>query len=707
MSNTDRASPQGVTGIAAWLAVLAAVGALLPATALPQAAQSPAAGRDNVDEIIVTARKVEERLQDVPMSVQVLSGDLLDTIDTTRLYELQFNVPGLVVNNAGMFGAGFSLRGIATQGGTGDSVAAHLNGVYLGSANLALTRMFDLERIEVLKGPQGTLYGRNSTGGTLNFITRAPQDELSVELEAAYGSFDTARVQGHVNLPFQRAAVRLAFTASEGDGYIRNSIDDRRFGEEDFRGLRASLRVTPSDVLRLDLMAQHVRDDGANGELWGPRPDFLVDPADIRLTTVTLENPYLIMESEQVGLNLEYDLGIAMLRSISGYARSEVRNLDDCAGLPLLQGCVRGARPNRRDQWSQELQLVFQGTDRLDGLIGAQYFEADGFARFHQTLPMLNPDPLNDYRSTSRETTQAVFGQANLHLAEQWSVTGGLRLSREQHRASTIGTGVQDSPTLLASERDSDNVSWRLDLRYSASDDLLAFAGVSTGFKSGGLTITNGELDTFDPENLTAYEAGMKSRWLDRKLTLNASAFYYDFEDLQVHTVILQEDRLDTGIANAARAKVYGIDADGVFRAWDRWSFSAGVVWLPRREFVRFRHDTTGDTISGNKLVRAPEWTATAAIGHEHPLRHFGTLSARIEYSFRSAFFFTIDNLSNHAQDRFGLLNAFLRFDATSGKWYVFASGRNLANQDYYHVVFLQSSPGYPDTYEVGAGYRF
>ena len=201
-------------------------------------------------EVVVTARKIEERPQDVPMSVQVLSGTVLHESGVTRLHELQFAIPGLVVNTVGMFGVGFSLRGIAEQDVAGLAVAPHLNGVYLGDANLAIARMFDIGRIEVLKGPQGTLYGRNATGGSINVVTQPPQDSLSSELEVSLGSFDTTRAQGYINLPAGSAAVRLAFIASDSDGYIRNSVDDRRFAKDDFWGMRGSLRIQPSDDLR-------------------------------------------------------------------------------------------------------------------------------------------------------------------------------------------------------------------------------------------------------------------------------------------------------------------------------------------------------------------------------------------------------------------------------------------------------------------------
>jgi iron complex outermembrane recepter protein len=692
-----------------WRDVLLAVAASMPASVFPVSLFAAERATDTIDEIIVTARKIEERVQDIPMSVQVLSGDFLDDANLSRLYELQFNVPGLVVNNVGLFGAGFSLRGIASQGGTGAAVATHMNGVFMGDANLAITRTFDLERIEVLKGPQGTLYGRNATGGSINFITRSPEDIAGAAVEGAYGSFSTLRAQGHVNRPFDNGAIRLAFIASEGDGYIRNSVDERRFSESDFWGLRASARVAPSDVVRIDIMAQRVRDDGASGELWTPRPDFLADPRDIRLATVTLENPYLVIRTDHVSINLDYDLEFATLRSVSGYARNHVRNLDDCAGVPLLQGCVRGARPARHAQWSQEIQLLLHGSGPVDGLIGAYYFDADGAIDFHMSSPGLNPDPINDSYTTTSTTAGAVFGQATLRLAQQWSVTGGLRLSREKERFTTIGTGIQDSPMLLVAEHDSDNVSWRFDLEYAAAADLLFYGGVATGYKSGGFTssLRNGEPDSFDPEHLTAYELGAKSQWLDRRLTLNAAAFYYDFEDMQVSTVTLIEGQPVVEVDNAARAELYGIDAEGVFQVSDGLAISGGAVWMPKREFVEFRNDQSGDMLSGNKLVRAPEWTATGAITYEHQLRSLGTLSGRVEYNYRSSHFYTKENEPQFAQDGFGLLNVLVKFEAASRKWYVFASGRNLTREDYFNQVFLQSSPGYPDTYEVGAGCRF
>ena len=687
-----------------------AIGTLSALHTQAHASSDPATESLAVFEVVVTARKIEERPQDIPMSVQVLSGTFLHESGVTRLHELQFAIPGLVVNTIGMFGAGFSLRGIADQDVAGLSVAPHLNGVYLGDANLAIARLFDIGRIEVLKGPQGTLYGRNATGGSINVVTQPPQDSLSSELEVSLGSFDTTRAQGHINLPAGSAAVRLAFIASDSDGYVRNSVDDRRFAEDDFWGMRGSLRIQPSDDLNLDIMAQHIRDDGGSGDLWTPSPDLLIDPHDIRLATVTLEDPYLISEIDNLNVNLEYDLGFASLRSITGYARSEVRNVDDCAGLPILQGCVRSALPNEFNQWSQELQLLFPQSGAYEGILGAYYSDAETSAVFYQVWPVVSAQPLNDNRSTESGSTSALFGQATVHFAHRWSATAGLRMSWEEQHATTIGTGIEDSHTLLAAKNESDNPSWLLAIDYARSADFMLYASLSTGFKSAGIhasTVVNGEPDDFGSEYLTAFELGGKSQWLSGRLTLNGAAFFYDYEDLQVTTTVFSEDGPVFGVDNAAKAEIYGVDALTSFAVSDRWFVTGGVVWLPKREFVEYQNEETGDTLSGNELVRAPEWSTTGAVSYERPLHEYGSLSVRLEYSYRSGYFFTRENDPDFAQAAFGLLNAFLRFEAANEKWYLFASGHNLTDEDYFNQVFIQSSPGYPDTYEVGVGYRF
>ncbi len=686
---------------------LASAALLLP-VAVP--CQPSADGGTTIEQIIVTARKLPEDISRVPMSVQALSGSFLEQRALTSLYDLQFAIPGFVAINRGMFGAGFTLRGVTDEGGGGLAIAPHVNGVHLGRSNLALARQFDVERVEVVKGPQGTLYGRNATGGSINVVTRVPGEEFAAGVEGAFGSFATARVRGHVNLPAENVAVRLAVASSEGDGFIRNSIDDRRFAEEDYLAIRASVRARPTDALIIDVMAQHVEDDGASGELWLPRKDLLPDPNDIWLTTVTLADPYLRATDDLASVELAYELDDLTLRSITGYARNVTNALDDCAGIPQLQGCVRGVRPLRYEQRSQELRLESPGDDSFDWIVGLFYFDSDETQRTRFSVPGIAPVPINDFTATSAETAYAIFGDATRALGERWSVGGGLRFSRETNRVTRVGTGTADNPTPTAAAGSWDDSSWRLGIEYSRSDRMLVYANVSTGFKSGGATnefLPNGEFDDYDPEELLAYEAGVSATLRGRRSTVRASAFHYDFEDMQVRTIALLANRVTSVLDNAAAARIYGLDLSATTRVSDRVTFSGALVWIPKREFVEFIAASSGADVSGNTISRAPEWSASVSIGYRLPLGNLGELSTEVDYSYRSELFFTKENSALLSQDAFSLLSLVLRLDSAVDRWSVFASARNVLDTEYFNQAFLQSAPGRPANYEVGFGFRF
>ncbi len=698
---------QDVLPRAGLLAAMACISFLSPVVALCQAGGPGTVDAASLDEVIVTARLFREDITRVPMSVQALSGDFIERRHLTNLYDLQYAVPGLVLNNRGMFGAGISLRGVSDEGGGGLSVAPHLNGVYLGRSNLALARQFDLDRVEIVKGPQGTLYGRNATGGSLNVITRVPEPEYGAAIEGSWGSFDTARAGGHLNLAGDTVMARVSFSAAEGDGFIRNSIDDRRFAEEDYWGIRASVRVQPGDALTLDAMFQRVEDDGASGELWGPRRDRLVDPDDIHLTTVTLANPYHEAINDFASVNVAYEFGGLTLRSITGYARSFTKDLDDCAGVAELAGCVRGADPLRYEQYSQEFRLESMGHDFVDWIVGAYGFDSSGVVKFSLQRPG-PPGPLQDYTSLDDETSLALFGDATVRLGERWRLNGGLRRDREEAWRASLGTGLLDPMGLRRSSGTWESTSWRLGLDYSPNERLFFYANVSTGFKSGGVTndvLPNGEYDRFAPENLVAYEGGATAKLWGGRSTLRVSAFVYDFEDMQITTTTTFNGLPRTVVDNAGSASIRGIDFSSSTKFGDQFTFTGKFVWLPRREYVEFI-DNLGNSLAGNKITRASEWSASASLGWRKLIAGRGEFGADLDYNYRTSFYFTKDNLAYQYQEDFGLLDANLRFDSSRGGWYVFAAARNLLDEDYFTQIFLQSAPGYPTRYEIGFGWR-
>jgi iron complex outermembrane recepter protein len=681
---------------------------LVFAPALPAAAgASPLAVA--LDEVVVTARKVEERALDVPMGIQILDSGTLANEGSGSWYGLQFAVPGLVVNNIGLFGAGLSLRGVANQSGAGSAIATHLNGMYIGNASLAVTRLFDMDRVEVLKGPQGTLYGSNATGGSINMHTRAPGQQLDAAVEGAYGSYSTSRVQAHVDVPVGEAALGIAVIASQGDGYIRNSVDGRRFAEQDFWGVRVSARAAFGESGRIDVMAQHLRDDGASGDLWTPNPAFLAEPKDIRLATVTRDDVFLDLENSVATVDVSYDFGSTRLVSVTGYARNGLGNRDDCAGgFLFLQDCVRGDPDDSYDQWSEELQLQFTGNETLDGLVGAYYFESRETSHYFQQLPVVNPNPMYDGRQTGASSATALFGQARLRVGTRWTVSGGLRIGQDEQRVTTVGTGVRDSPTLLVGRKSAGNDSVRLDAAWAVNDRSRLYASVSTGFTAGGIDRLpqGGELDEFRPEHLLAWEAGLKARTPDGEASVDISAFYYDYRDMQVYATELVGGVPLQSVGNAAKARLYGLDGAGSVRLNERLALSIGVVWLAGRDYADYADALSGEDFSGNRLVRAPDLSGSMALEFEQPTGGLGSLTARLGVDYRSAHYFTPDNDPLFAQDAFALVNARVQFEVADGRWRVYGVARNLLDEDYFNQVFLQSSPGLPATFEIGAGIR-
>ncbi len=680
---------------------------LLPLMAASATAENSASAP--LEEVIVTARKSEESLFLVPMSVQVVSGAQLEMADLSSLYALQYDVPGMVVASQGFFGAGLALRGVTTEGGGSLAVAPHMNGVYLGESSLALARMFDVDRVEVLKGPQGTMYGRNATGGAVNVVTRTAEDVFSASAEASYGSYDTTRVHGHVNVPGEAMDFRLAAVAAGGDGYIRNTEDDRRFAEQDYFGIRGSAHLRLVESVDVNVMAQHVEDDGATGELWLPNRDYLPDPDDIRLTTVTLANPYLETSNDFVGLDVRWETNAVSLRSITGYASNRTSGLDDCAGLPFLTGCVRGLEPSEYEQLTQEIRLGSASEVGRDWLLGLFLLDAHERSHFHQTVPFISPSPVNDYVATLDEQAYGVFGRVSQPIGERWRLTGELRFNWEKKRAEDVGAGIADDPGTVKNDGAWDNTVWRVDIEFQPRRTTLLYAGVATGFKSGGVTtqqLPDGSFDGYDPEHLIAYETGLKWRSADGGSSLLASAFYYDFKDLQVRTIAFLADRIVAVIDNAAAARIYGLDLSGSLDLGASLILSAGLVWMPERQFVDFETAATGQSLTGNVVSRAPEWSTTASATYDLNLHRYGTLQARLVCNYRSKYYFTKENLESESQAGFGLVDLYLRFEPPAGTWYAFVNGYNLTGSDYFTQAYIQSSPGYPTTWEAGVGVR-
>ena len=705
--------------------VLAA--ALQPSDAHAQAAASGArAGA--LEEIVVTARRREEAVQSIPATIQVLGGDSLMDRAVLRPQELQFAVPGFFVQNYETR-ATITMRGVGAQipGGT-SAVATHLNGVYQASAAAQLNRLFDVERVEVLKGPQGTLYGRNSTGGALNIVTRTPGNEFAADAELAYGSYETVRFDGGVSMPLgDDWAVRLAASyAKSNEGRFTNRFNGEKIAKEDFLGGRVTLAGDAGPV-RVEAWLQVVQDDsfttpliplvaGTKEPLYDWDETYFDFPTD----------PSLEKDSTMAGLTLSGDINDRYSwRAITGYIDYEDVGLLDVNPRPApVQLFIQF--PQTAEQFTQELQLLYTG-DRLNWVLGAYYLDDEQGER---RLVAFNGAPFSllNSRSTNKAEVFALFGDMNYNLTDQLRLNVGLRWTTEDvQNIYESGGGLFDGTPFDLSGTQGDP-SGRIGLDYTIRDGLMVYGSVSTGYQAGFFDVRadpegGDDLPSeVDPEELLAFEVGMKSILPEGRGFLNIAAFYYDYQDMQVlkgGIFLLPDGTPDPDqppfyfTDNAAAAEIYGIDLELTeLRAAEHLSFDFIATYL-HAEYDEY--ETVDDAqnpvdYSGNRLPRAPEWMLTSSVNIDNlRLGDAAEAGITLEYNYRSKTYFTEDNNPIATQDAFGLLNLYANIDFDGGRWGLRFAGRNLTDEKFFnfHRGDVIANVGEFRTYEMAVRYRF
>lgn len=725
MLRSDRRSPRAMSGLRGSTGLLAAIVATVCCgTATPALAQATETASVN-DEIVVTARKRDESLQDVPITIQVLSGAALETTGVLRSSELQFAVPGFYVQNFETR-ATITLRGVGAQiaGGT-SSVATHLNGVYQASSAAQLNRLFDVQQIEVLKGPQGTLYGRNSTGGALNITTRQPGDVLEGNASIGYGTFDTVRADAAVSVPLGADwGVRAAGSYAKGDGQFLNLFNGRRTGNDDFFGGRLTLagKAGPVDV---SAFVQYTRDKDTTQTLI-PIDPITAKPVFGWNKTVLDKPEDMFLDRKLVvgGLTLSSDIGAGFtVKSITGFLDySDDSAIDVNPVISPVQLEIQ--TPQKAKQFSQELQLLY-ASEPITAVAGLYYLDDKQSAgRFLS----LEPGALQLFDSQSIDHVKgfAVFGDASIKVAEGFNLNVGARWNQDKIRNAFDGAGLIDGASfdLKATER---AFTWRAGFDYRIAEPVLLFATVSTGFQAGfNQTRTdaltgNDNPDKVGPERLTAYETGVKTSLPDGLGFFNASFFYYDYKNMQVSVggVFLNPDgSLDVSrppffyTENAGKARIYGVDVQlSDLRILDHLKFEASATLLN----AKFKEYSTVDDnrnvvdYRGNTLPRAPKFSGTTALTLDKLPLGFADLTLRGELNHRSLTYFDQNNDPLVAQGPVTLLNASARLEFADGRYAVTANARNLTNERFFDFYGGSTfgNAGEFRTLEIGFAARF
>lgn len=636
--------------------------------------------RGGIQTIVVTAQKRAEDVQDIPLSVTAIGSEALETTGFDNLADLSKLSPSLQLSNFGPV-AFVTLRGIGNENTTagGDpGVALHYDGVYLGRPVATLFTAFDTERVEILRGPQGTLYGRNATGGSINYITKKPTQDFEAQGDFTYGNFDRVRVRGSVNIPISESiSTRVIGFYEKRDGYTENTFPGSRNGNDaDNWGIRGHLSFEPiGSYFKALFSVNYVKTGGVGStpelreffpgsttgqNLAGPpipgTNNFLVNGVpilnDLRPFRESKDadqfsnNDFLLLSG-----TLEYDFGGVTVKSITGYAETGFRALtdQDYSPLPLAELLVQESS----QQFSQEIQLLSNNGLGFNWILGGFYFHEDAFrqsqffgSRFNiianrasQQLGINIPSGFDVGGDVTSESF-AFFAQATYDITDRLALTGGVRYTNDTKDG--VNRGFQFAfPYSDLVNADFDKITYRVALDYDISNDILIYGSFSTGYKSGGINqfaipaLTN---PVFEPETVDAFEVGLKSQFLNRSLQFNLSLYRNEYDDLQFQIFGLNGPEA----FNASGATVQGVEIEVVALPVDWFQFDASLGYTDATFDTQI---VNGVQLDGNRVQRTPEWTFNAGTTVNWDVGS-SSMKLRAELNHTSEIFYTAFNRS-------------------------------------------------------------
>lgn len=599
------------------LLISASSAALTLAAALPAAAQStPETGATTVQEVVVTAQRRAQSRQDVGIALSVIDGDNLEEKGVQVINDIENLVPNMEVDS--QFGSGqpaFRIRGIGTREYSSNN--ASTVGVYVDEVAHPYTittqgAMFDIARLEVLRGPQGTLYGRNTTGGAVNIITNAPTPDTRAGFMAEYGSYDRYKLEGYVSGQIAPNLLgRLAAVTEQGGAWQYHRDTGEELGDMDKTALRGRLTWDASEDVTVDLAGTWSMDqsDGLGFRLRGPYTVFdgsVTYPTDTewRITGWELSPEMSLVSGRALGskpgrdnngldlsARIEADLGWAVLNTVTAYQTFERSEYNDWDGTRFNESDVYFY--NDIDAFSQEVRLSSSDGGRLNWLVGAHYADESIDGGFYTQFRGANRVLVNTPYEQSVEAF-GLFTHNSYALTDRLNLIAGLRYEYEERSLTTSGTrriNMPEGPEVTY-DTDLSEVTGRFGLEYDLNDNALLYASVARGVKSGGFTTYNGTSATpFRPEIVIAYETGVNADLFNNTLRLNGALFFYDYTDQQVQGLEYDRESGRLGkITNVPKSEIYGGEIE--------------LVWTPMR----------GLTISQNYGYKTGEYTEYFAI---------------------------------------------------------------------------------------------
>ena len=678
-------------------------------------AVSPAATAEEsdagVEDIVVTAQKRSERLQDVPIAVTAISGEALTAKGVASTLDIQQVTPGLTFTTVGGTAAP-RIRGVGTTqaiGGNENSVATYIDGVYYASSAGSVMQLANIAQVAVLKGPQGTLFGRNATGGLIQITTLDPKHQFGGKVSASYGNRDTIGASAYVTggLSDNVAADLSLYYNNQRDGFGVNRFNGQDVNKGKDFAVRSKWLIQLGEDTTVKLVGDYSKYAAvtiARRLISGSLPQigtvFTGNPFDVDSDV----QPYFNSRRSGVSGELIHHFASFDLSSITAYRRTRTLLGFDGDGTRIANFSTTDEVLLDR-QFSQEFQLTSTGGGVFQWTAGAYYFYGDGdLSAAIAQAPAVLPPPIVTLRVQLGQKTKApaVYAQGTYKLTDATSLTLGARYSWETRHYNGSGTSAVGAappaalpPVTGITKLSNSRPTWRIALDHHIDQNILVYVSYNRGFKSGGFaaTVFTGPTQTFEPEVLDAYEIGFKSDLLDRHVRLNASAFHYNYKNIQIQA--FGNGPIPT-VINAASAKISGLDMELTVRPTSALTLTTGFSYIhskfgsfPNASIAVPRVNAAGMPIGGNTTVRGPatgnelantpDWTIDLGADYDVPLGHGGlTLSGHYFHS--DGWFAEPDNyLKQKPYDQLsGSISYYFNPEKTLT---VTAWGRNLTNE--------------------------
>ncbi|WP_440222051.1 TonB-dependent receptor [Dokdonella sp. MW10] len=740
-----------------------AIGLLLGASApfvhaqdaAPAAPQDDATETQRLDGVVVTARRREETLQEVPIAVSAFGADDLVEMQASNIDGLQGSVPNMnIVQGRGSSSSvNVFIRGIGQPDAlqTFDpGVGMYVDDVYYSRIQGALFKLFDVDHIEVLRGPQGTLYGKNSTGGAIKVVTKEPGSETTGSVEVTAGSYGLFETKAYVATPLSDTwGLSAALVGTGNDGYVKDPVTGKRYNDDDTKAIRLKLVGNPSDTFKAVFSVDYTHQDAALtlGHAEAPliRTDIPggpvvlrpVDAGDYNYRTRTSFDPdqgqKLIHKGASAALTWTPS-DAWMFKSITAYRDLSSKAFIDIDASQFSLGDVYVGID--QDQFSQELQAQYDNGGNLHATYGlyfmrehvpsTQYAWADD-------LFSLGGVPATFLRTIGDDLetrSAAAYGQVNWEFAPSWTLGAGIRYTRETkdyERSTSTFWGpplsliLPNGTVAFDAKKTWNAVTPSLSLQKAFSDQLMGYVSANRGFKSGGF---NGRANAaaeaarpeFDPEFVWTYEMGLKMSSSDGRLLGSVTAFHSNYDDFQAR--VSGEEAGSFPVLNAAKLKIDGVEFEGTALVGEGTRLSAQVGWMDARydEFNDPRVLTT-PALAGlhDHVPFSPKWTARLAASQVFSLGDSGSLTFGGDVSYRADSWLSVDNRDVLKQDAFTTAGLFGIWDSPDYRWQLRAGVRNLTDKLYKTDAQEFSSVGniqtayyaMPRNYYVTARYNF